>query len=90
MTVRLAWHQSYPGGRMVARLGSIEVGAVFPPGTSPDRLPWVWRLWIRAGHPVAFEGRAQTEQAAKNALVGKIADWLREAGLKQEEPECSK
>lgn len=86
----LKWSQDYPGGRMLARLGRVDVGAVFPPaGDPPDRLPWVWRLWL-GGHPspgamsAAFSGqhgRAKTELAAKNALSGAVADWLRAADL---------
>jgi hypothetical protein len=88
----LKWSQAYPGGRMLAQLGRVDAGAVFPPcGTPPDRLPWVWRFWL-AGHPTPgalspalsiTHGRAKTEHAAKNALTAAVADWLRAAGLEQ-------
>ena len=78
---RITWTQDYPGGRIVAQLGQVEAGAVFPPrGTPQDRPPCFWRLWI--GGPMAVrEGYAKSEQAAKNALAGALADWLRRAGL---------
>jgi hypothetical protein len=90
MTAPLTFHQPYPGGRMVLRLGKHDVGAVFPPaGSPPDRLPWVWRFWL-GGHvtpgslSVAFStehGRAKSELAAKNALLAKAEEWIRDAGL---------
>ena len=86
MTARLTWQQSYPGGRIVARLGQIEVGAVFPPaGEGQHRYPWVWRMWLGASGTVFPEGRGNSEQAAKNALTARASDWLRQAGLKQED-----
>lgn len=80
----IRWHQQYPGGRMVIMLGQVEVGAVFPPvGHPQDRNPWAWRLWI-GGHLSPPNGRAKTEQAAKNALTAALLDWLRAAGLQME------
>lgn len=78
MTVH--WHQEYDGGRIVVRLGSVDVGAVFPgfPGTSVR-----WRFWGRGGAH-APEGRARSELAAKNALIGEIRAWLQAAGLVEE------
>ena len=84
MTVNLTWHQAYPGGRIVAKLGQIEVGAVFPPvGEGQHRFPWVWRFWLGSVSTPRQEGRATSELAAKNGLAARVDDWLREAGLQQ-------
>jgi hypothetical protein len=84
MTARLTWHQAYPNGRIVAKLGEIEVGAVFPPvGEAQRRYPWVWRFWIGAPGTPRQDGHAKSELAAQNALTARVADWLREAGLQQ-------
>ena len=85
MTARLTWHQQYLGGRIVARLGQIEVGAVFPPvGENQHRHPWVWRFWLGTVSTPRQEGSAKSELAAKNGLTGRTCDWLRAAGLRQE------
>lgn len=74
--------QAYPGGRILMMLGQHEVGAVFPPvGNPPDRLPWVWRLWLGGPGDSRHHGRAKSEQAAKNALLAAGTDWLRKAGV---------
>lgn len=71
----------YPGGRIMLRSGAMDVGAVFPPVGQPrDRLPWVWRLWLN-GSTVATDGRAKTEQAAKNALLAAWRDFIARIGL---------
>lgn len=73
--------ETYPGGRILLMLGEHKIGAVFPPcGDPPDRLPWVWRFWL-GQMSVAKDGRAKTEQAAKNAILAEAQDWLRKAGL---------
>jgi hypothetical protein len=70
---------SYDTDRHLLRSGDVDVGAVFPPiGNNPGRLPWVWRCWVV--QPTR-EGRAASEQAAKNALMGAYLDWLRRAAL---------
>lgn len=74
----VTWHQSYEGGRIVARLGQIEIGAVFP-GDRPS-----WRMWI-CGSTIMREGKAKTELAAKSALLAALYDWLRLAGLEMAE-----
>ena len=77
----IVWHESYPGGRILARSGSLDVGAVFPPcGKDQHRYPWVWRLWLN-GATVAKEGRAKSELAAKNALLVGWRDFLTRAAL---------
>lgn len=76
----ITWHQSYPGGRMVAMLGRIEVGAVFPDPGGRAR----WSVWLPKG---AYGGGAVTGArsvlAAQTALIAAVLDWLRAAGLEQ-------
>jgi hypothetical protein len=74
--LHLTWHQVHPKGRIVAKLGEIEVGAVFPRS-------YAWRLWIGNATTPRADGRAKSELAAKNALTARVADWLREARLQQ-------
>ena len=74
----LTFHQPHPGGRILLMLGEHQIGAVFPPWS--DRSPWGWRFWLNA-HLTATEGKAKTEQAARNALLAEAKDWLRKAGL---------
>lgn len=79
MSIR--WHQAYPRGRMLARSGRLDIGAVFPPiGEGQHRFPWVWRLWVN-GKTLATEGRAKTELAAKSALLSAWRDFLAAADL---------
>jgi hypothetical protein len=81
--LRLTWHQVHPKGRIVAKLGEIEVGAVFPPiGEGQHKHPYAWRLWLE-NFTTPREGRAKSELAAKSALTACVADWLRDAGLQQ-------
>ncbi len=70
-----------PQGRILLMSGAVAVGAVFPPVGQPrDRLPWVWRLWVN-GKTCATDGRAKTEQAAKNALLAAWLDFIARIGL---------
>lgn len=75
----ITWHQAYPGGRIVAQLGDIEVGAVFP-GSDGGKARWMFFLG-RKGDLVM----AMTEIAAKGALTARVDDWLNRAGLIQKE-----
>lgn len=77
----ITWHQSYPGGRMVAMLGRIEVGAVFPDAGGKVQ----WALWLPKGGFVRHWATisAKSELAAQNALIAAVLDWLRAAGLEQ-------
>lgn len=68
----LTWHQEYPGGRIVARSGSVDIGAVFP--------DFSWRMWIGRLHPI--EGKTKSRLAAQNALANKWTEWLSKARLK--------
>jgi hypothetical protein len=76
----LTFHPTYPGGRIIARLGEHEVGAIYPPAGHPgvEVGPWGWHLRLE---PVALEGRATSEQAAKDALTAKAQEWLVKAGV---------
>jgi hypothetical protein len=81
---QITWSQEYPGGRMLAQLGRVDIGAVFPPVGHPrDRHPWAWRFWLNGAHHHTPNGRAASEQAAKNALVAVAKDWLGAAGLSE-------
>jgi hypothetical protein len=73
----------YPGGRILLRSGSVDVGAVFPPwGKGQHRFPWVWRLW-KSDTTTPREGRAKTELAARTALLGAWRDTLARMGLQE-------
>jgi hypothetical protein len=73
----------YPGGRILLRSGSVDVGAVFPPwGNDQHRHPWVWRLW-KTDTTTAREGRAKSELAARNAILGAWRDALARMELKE-------
>lgn len=74
---RLTWSQAYEGGRILAKLGEIEVGAVFPNSNGSA----AWRFWLR--FPGITHGNAKSVQAAQNRVSDAAADWLREAGLRQ-------
>jgi hypothetical protein len=71
----------YPGDRLLALSGSVEIGAVFPPiGTETK---WRWRLFIWGAVP---DHRARSELGAKTALDAAWADWLRRADLTDRRP----
>lgn len=71
----------YPGGRIILRSGTVDVGAVFSRVGGPhSRRPWVWWLWLN-GSTVMTKGRAATEQAAKDALLAAWRDFTARAGL---------
>lgn len=84
MTLPLTFVQTYPGGRILLMLGKHEVGAVFPPPhkTTMTRPDWRWSWWL-CGYMACKEGRANTELAAKHAILAKAQDWLRDAGVQQ-------
>ena len=76
------FHQPYPGSRILLMLGQHQVGAVFPPiSEGQHRHPGVWRFWLGSIGTACPEGRAKTEQAAKNALLAEAKDWLRKASI---------
>jgi hypothetical protein len=73
----------YKSARIVARSGSVAVGAVFPALDQPGA-KWRWRYWL-TGTVVTTHGEARSEQAAKNALLAEWRAFLRAAGLREEE-----
>jgi hypothetical protein len=73
--VSLVWHQAYaPGGRWVAKLGEIEVGAVFPNPDGSAR----WRYWLNT---FSEERSAKSTEHAMATVQFAVDDWLRRAGL---------
>lgn len=81
MTLHLTFADTYAGGRILLMLGQHQAGAIFPPCRDAiGGQPWVWRWWL-GGTTATKEGRAKTEQAAKNAILAEGRDWLRKAGL---------
>lgn len=72
----LTWSQAYEGGRIVARAGRQDVGAVFPDADGRAS----WRMWV-GGMVIAREGKARSTLAAKSALLDAWADWMAAAGL---------
>jgi hypothetical protein len=75
---RLTWHQFYQHGAITARLGKIEIGRVQP---GPYKNRWHWRADF--GSEGDSRTNAPSEQAAKDALTARVAEWLRDAGLEQ-------
>ena len=75
MTARLTWHQSYPGGRIVAELGEVEIGAVFPGGKDVR-----WRCWLTSNPTF---GEARDIAAAQARIEAEATLWLVKAGLQQ-------
>jgi hypothetical protein len=82
MTALLTFHQLHLGGRILLKLGQHEVGAVFPPPqeTTLVRPQWRWSWWL-CGYLACREGRAKSEQAAKDELLTQGREWLKKAGL---------
>lgn len=79
----LTFTSTHPGGRILLMLGQHQIGAVFPPAVTDktERHPWVWRFWLGSLSTACPEGRAKTEQAAKNAILAEARDWLAKAGV---------
>lgn len=79
----LTFTQPHDGGRILLMLGQHQIGAVFPPPnvTTLTRPEWRWSFWLGSSGTAYREGRAKTEQAAKNAILDKARDWLRAAGV---------
>lgn len=71
-----------PRTRILLMLGQHQIGAVFPPSRDPS-FPqiWNWGFWLGSMGSEWTAGHAKTEQAAKNAVLAKAKDWLRDAGL---------
>ncbi|MGB3644611.1 MAG: SAM-dependent methyltransferase [Mesorhizobium sp.] len=65
--VVLTWEQPHEGGRIVAKLGSVEVGAVFP-----EEKGCTWSFWL--GTVSGPQKRAKSIQAAKAAIIKKFVE----------------
>ncbi len=79
----LTFTQPHPGGRILLMLGEHQVGAVFPPlahEVKRGRPVWAWQWWLSIV-PAIKQGKAKSEQAAKDALLAEARDWLRMAGV---------
>jgi hypothetical protein len=76
--VALTFHQPYPNESILLMLGKHQIGIVIPAGDGVDY--WRWRFWLD-DHITTQKGRANTEQAAKDALLDKARQWLRDAGV---------
>lgn len=73
----IVWRQDYPpNGRIIARIGNVDMGAVFP--VHGGGFDWR-RFQLGSCQPVT--GTKKTELAAKSALAGSVYDWMRTAGL---------
>jgi hypothetical protein len=73
----ITWHQPYEGGRLLAKAGEIELGAVFPDG---DTGRCTWAFWL--GRSVAPPHKhARTVEAGKKALTKEWRGFLGRAGL---------
>jgi hypothetical protein len=65
--VTLMWEQSLEGGRIVAKLGSVEVGAVFP-----EEKGCTWSFWL--GSVTGPHKKARSIDAAKAAITKQFAE----------------
>lgn len=79
---QLTFSGPYPSGRTVLMLGQHKIGAVFPPFSASGRgSTWQFSLWLSSIGSGTREGMAESEQAAKNAILAEARHWLRKAGL---------
>lgn len=65
--VNLTWEQPHEGGRILAKLGSVEIGAVFP-----EEKGCTWSFWL--GTVTGSHKRAKSVDAAKEAIIGQFAE----------------
>lgn len=72
----LAWEQAYAGGRILARTGEVEVGAVFPDG---EKASAKWSFWL--GSIASPHHKARSVDAAKAALLKRWGEFLKRANL---------
>jgi len=63
----LSWTQLHEGGRILAKLGEIEVGAVFP-----EEKGCSWSFWL--GTVTGEQKRAKTVEAGKAAIIKRFAE----------------
>lgn len=81
MTIPLTWHRSYDADpRQVARLGSIQVGAVMDRGAGAAE----FIVWLPNAHGSGFAQWRKVkggEEPAKVALTAYVLAWLKDAGV---------
>lgn len=65
--VTLNWEQPHEGGRILAKLGSVDVGAVFP-----EEKGCTWSMWL--GSVTGPHHKARTVEAAKAAIIKKFVE----------------
>lgn len=65
--IRLTWDQPHEGGRLLAKLGSVEVGAVFPEDKGCS-----WSFWLGTTH--GPQSKAKSIDAAKAAITKRFAE----------------
>jgi hypothetical protein len=80
----LTWHPSLSPQSSIARLGNYTMGSVFPSSRRHverwHHTAWAWHASLGKPTGIRF---APSEQAAKDALTARVAEWLRDAGLEQ-------
>lgn len=73
----VSWHQAYDGGRIVAKSGAVEIGAIFPADSR-------WLLWVGGSVcPATAKGQSKTVLGAKTALLAAWSDFLARASLEE-------
>lgn len=72
--------------RQLAKSGSVDIGAVYPP-RAPGRL-WRWRVWVTESGTAA-NGTELREDAARRRVGERFQGFLTAAGLapKNHQPE---
>ncbi|MGO8093204.1 hypothetical protein [Rhizobium leguminosarum] len=68
--------------RQLAKSGSVDVGAIYPP-RAPGRL-WRWCIWV-TGSGTAAKGTELREDAARRRVEERFQGFLAAAGLA---PKC--
>jgi hypothetical protein len=64
--------------RTLLVVGSVDVGAVYPPVRSSRR--WRWRIWVNStGHPIV--GNAQSHEHARREVESRFRAFLSAAQL---------
>jgi hypothetical protein len=74
----ITWSQDYPGGRWIARLGTIMVGAVIVADTYAQWIEW---LPYEHGSHLADWKYVKREDQAKHAVEQHVLQWLTSAGI---------
>lgn len=64
--------------RLVYLCGTVSVGAVFSPAHPEGK--WRWRIWVN-GRLSAEDGKAASEEKAREAVESRFAAFLERAAL---------